>query len=569
MYARARSVEVAQMVNVPYRSTGLANRMAYQTLTTAASRAAGRIPQFQYAPPQRRTFQPIHGALNGLGCCASCADQGADVSYDAAKSMGLGALGATNPLVAAAATGIASKAVAVGASSLLAAAGAGAFAGPIGAAVGIVVGLLSQRLFGHANYAAVANDVASRLKYAEGYKQIAGQYPGRVYGADDLKQVWYGLVHEGLFPKNPASAGWAPGAACNVQACINGVRDSKGNCPGCGGSEGWANDLFTGSLVNQIQGFTGAIRTANQQGIQNPITIADQILIPAWAPPDQGSKNIKWAYPGNSANPSLIRQLFIDTVDAIEYAQNKSLPLFYGSVPSDSGFAPPVAAPLPVAAPPPATVVVSPSCSLPYVWNGTQCVIPSQPSKAPVASSCVAPMVWNGTQCVQPAAAAPTVPTAPPQAIPTQTPIPPGFTVVASDSQGTPIFGSPQGVLYQWNGAQMQLFSGQVSGAASSAAQMQAALQNALAAGQSQQQAVAAALNQAQQAGVAVTPQLQQQVVAQTQATAQAPIQPTAAGVNISGTLGTVAVVGSVLALLFFTARPVGQPTQTRSRRRA
>lgn len=560
------------MVNVPYRSTGLSRRMANMAMTTSGTRAQGRFP-IAFAPPPRRTVQPVQGPVGGLGCCPEC--HGGGVNYDVAKTMTLGALGATNPLVAAAATGIASKAVAVGASSLLAAAGAGAIAGPIGAAVGIVVGLLSQKLFGHANYAAVANDVASRLKYAEGYKQIAGQYPGRVYGSADLKQVWYGLVHEGVFPKN-AGGGWAPGTVCNIQACINGARDKNGNCPGCGGSEQWANDLFTGSLVNPLQGFSGAIRAGNQQGIQNPIQIADQILIPNWAPPDQGSKNIKWAYPGSSTAPSLVRQLMVDTLDAVEYESNKALPLFYGTVPGapPTAVAPP--APLPVTAPPPATIVAKPNCAPPYVWNGTQCVLPNPtaPVTLPAAiAMCASPQVWNGSQCVAPASAAPTVPTAPPQTIPTQTPIPAGFSVVATDSQGTPIFANPQGVLYQWNGAGMQLFAGQVGANTSAAAQMQAALQNALAAGQSAQQAAAAALNQAQSAGVAVTPQLAQQVADQTMATAQAPIQATTAstaGLGLSGMTGILAVAGTLALLVFATARPAGPvPAAKKERGRA
>lgn len=559
------------MVSVPYRSTGLYRQMQNIAMSTSGTRAQGQMP-VGFARPARRFIQPIHGPVGGLGalsCCSACSQDG--INYDAAKSMAFGALGATSPLVSSAVTGIAGKAVAVGATSLLASAGAGAFAGPIGAAVGIVVGLLSQKLFGHANYAAVANDVASRLKYAEAYKQIAGQYPGRVYGSADLKQVWYGLVHEGVFPKNPASQGWAPGTVCNVQACINGSRDKNGNCPGCGGSEQWANDLFTGSLVNPLQGFSGAIRAGNQQGLQNPIDIADQILIPNWAPPDQGSKNIKWAYPGNSAAPSLVRQLMVDTLDAVEYEGNKSLPLFYGTVPGVSPAATAPPPPPPVTAPPPATVVANPNCAPPYVWNGTQCVIPNgvaMPLPVQGVSQCPAGQVFNGTQCVSPAAAAPTVPTGSPQTLPGQTPIPAGFSVVASDAQGSPIFANPQGVLYQWSGTGMQLFSGQVSANTSAAAQMQAALQNALASGQSQQQAAAAALNQAQSAGVAVTPQLAQQVADQTQATAQAPIQGTSAstaGIGLSGMTGVLAVAGTVALLLFATARPVG-PTKERKR---
>lgn len=531
---------------VPYRSSGSARAMMARALTTAGNRG-----QLKATPTPWRGIQPVRGGLGSLGCGCGCGGTGgcsdsSHVSYEAARR-GLGALG-TSPLVGTVASAALSKGIAYGASSLLAAAGAGSIAGPVGAVVGVVIGLLSQKLFGHANYAKVANDVASRLQYAEAYKQVAGQYPGRLYGTDELKQIWYGMVHEGLFPKNPASAGWAPGASCNVQGCIGGQRDKNGNCPGCGGSEGWATDMFTGAMAVPVQGFTGAVRQGVAQGITNPIQIADRILIPAWAPPDQGRKNIKWAYPGNSTNPSLIRQLMIDTLDDAEYNMNKSLPVFYGSVPGQQ--AQPTQSTVAVAAPtpqPPGSAA-APLCASPYVWNGSQCVMPtSQGSASP--------------QTPIPTGATTPTPTPVAAAAPVTNASQPGnvaamggqWTNVGSDIAGNPVFSDAKGVLYQWNGNAMVYFNGQLASGQSPAAQMQAAIQQALAQGASSSQAAASALSQAQSAGVQVTPALQSQVATQAAVTAAAPAS---AGVFESvGSTGVIVAGLAVVGLLFFGKR--------------
>jgi hypothetical protein len=179
------------------------------------------------------------------------------------------------------------------------------------------------------------------------------------------------------------------------------------------------------------------------------------------------------------------------------------------------------------------------------------------------ALSCTTPYVWNGTQCVLPNAAVP-----PSSAPPAGTP-PAGFTVVGNDSSGNPIFANPQGVLYSWTGSGMQLWSGQLASSSSAAAQMQAALQNALAQGQSAQQAAAAALQQAQSAGVAVTPQLQQQVATQTQATQAAPIAAgVGGGLSLSSTASMLSIAAAVVGLMFATAHPAGRTPRRRSRGR-
>lgn len=259
----------------------------------------------------------------------------------------LGALG-TSPLVSAVAPKVIGAAAGIGTGALIGtaagSAGAiafGAAAGSVvpivGTAVGAVVGFLATKLFGHANYAAVAQSVAQQLQLAEAYKQVAGQYPGRVYGTQELHMVWWGLMHEGLFPKNPSSAGWAPGAVCDIAGCIAGKRDGSGNCPGCGGNQRWVDDLFIDGIMTQLMGFgSRSLAAATNKGLTNPITITDQLYTPAWSGPDLGSAGIKWASIGGSTNPALTRQLVIDTYDAALAANNPNLPLYYGAIPGQS-----------------------------------------------------------------------------------------------------------------------------------------------------------------------------------------------------------------------------------------
>lgn len=587
---------------VPYISSGAGRRMAARALTSSGSRnAGGRYPQ------------RLHGLGCGCGGGCGCGSKGLQglqggggvapapgpglvmidpyglpyVPYRAARvlrGLGLGFLGDSNALEAAAAGGAAKYGATVGTTSLLTAAGAGAVAGPVGIVVGVVVGLLTSKLFGKANQAQIANDVATRLKYAEAYKQVAGLYPGRVYGVNEVKQVWYGLVHEGVFPKN-----WG-GGTCDVNACISGIR-SGGKCPNCGGQEQWVDDLFSGALANPTQGFNGAIKAAG--AVTNPVQIADNVLIPAWSGPDPNKFNIKWAYPGNSTNASLVRQLMIDSLDAVEYAANPNLPVYYGSVPGQQ--APPPAAP----APPPAVAVTPTGAVIPQVTvnapvptpvpgnptsvqtpvvtgtalcpvgtvraPGGQCILPNQ---------CPAPYVSNGTQCVLPSASqqtGPAPPSIPSASAPPSAAVPSSYNQVGTDANGVPVFANAQGVLYQYSGTGWTQFTGQLQNPASQQAALQAAIQAALAQGYSQQQAAAAALASQQSAGASVPPALVQSAPDQAAAAAAAPQStPVAAAGStdfFSGNTGLVAIAVAVIGFGFVTAHPK-KGAARRSRRR-
>ena len=556
---------------VPYRSAGSHRRMIQQRMTSVGNRALGHMPHIPARALGALSCGCGGGCSHGLGGGGPAVAPGpgaltADpwgfpyVPYEAAKRLGLGALG-TSVLASQVAQGAIGKAAGYGAGiaagAALSAVGAGAAAGSVvpivGTVVGAVVGLLSSKLFGHANYAQIAQDVATRLKYAEAYKQIAGLYPGRLMGVDDLKQVWKGLVHEDTFPKN-----WG-GGTCNVNGCIAAGAAGAGNvCNNCGGNEGWVDDLFSGQLANPVQGFSGAIKQANGQGMSNPVQIADSVLIPAWSGPDPNKFNIKWASPSNSTNPSLVRQLMIDSLDAVEYNQNKSLPIFYGTDPNAapaSAPAPVVQAPAPVAAPP-----VTPAGGI-----NTQ-LIPS----APATIQCTAPLVWNGTQCVLPTSSQSTAP-APPAAAPSAAPpsVPSSYTQVGADANGHPVFANPQGVLYQWNGTAFQQFTGQLASGSSVAAQVQAAIQAALAQGYTPAQAAQAAVAQQQAAGVQVPPQIIAQAPDQAAATAAAPATASTGGGFLTGNTGLIAIGLAVIGFGLATAHPKNRNLGKRSRRRA
>jgi hypothetical protein len=337
------------------------------------------------------------GALGGLGrCCCNPAALGS-----------LGATTATGQIASKGAGLLASQMVVsqAGASAIAAgmsAAGVGAAAGTVvpivGTIVGAVVGLLASRLFGHANYAQISMDVSNRLRLAEAYRKVAGAFPGRMYGLPELLQIWYGLIHEGLFPKNCAgSMGGGPSCdangrpLCNVAACIAGVRNSAGQCPNCGGTEQWAADIFTGVPNvdrgtgvpggNPLQSLLGAYKAATQQGTTDPVSMAN-VLISAWGGPDS-KFNVKWAYPGNSNNAALTTQLMIDSMDAMAASQNAQTPVTYGS-----GIEPLQAAPI-VATQPVSPTAAAPAAS-PVAAAPSAASVPVQPppsGPAPAGSS--------------------------------------------------------------------------------------------------------------------------------------------------------------------------------------
>jgi hypothetical protein len=577
---------------VPYRSNGGSTAMIERAFSTVGTRAHGR----SMLSNPHRSVQPVlpaaPRAFAGLGTWSICADCAApQVGYDAAKRQPLGALGASAAVTAGkqvysgvgTGTVVASTATAIG-TSVATAIGAGAAAGSvvpiIGTAIGAIVGLLASGILNHKTDPEVGN-----------FNQAISLYKQNPTSVINIANKY--LVLAGLFDLQPSQI--------------------KGNIPiykryGRMGEQRFVTDMVT-LIYNAAQ--TGQITAAD-----TPLTIMSRIVQPWIDSFGYGTMT--------DNNADMINLILLGMVADYVTGHQKVWSAVGGQYPFTS--VPAFALPQLTAPPPTPPANPQATCTAPYVWNGSQCVLPNAPaqtipsaagqlsadqslaaqgwqrsgtdanghglySKSGVAvlyafingnlvpttistgavsaaANCAAPYVWNGTQCVLPNNA---LPPTPPQATAT---VPSNYSAVGVDAAGNTIYSSPQGVLYSWTGSGMQIFSGQLASGNSAAAQMQAALQNSLAQGQSAQQAAAAALQQAQSAGVAVTPQLQQQVAAQVDATQAAPVQPIAAGLGMGGSLGTaasvVSIVAAVLGLALATARPVkhsgGRPQRRAAR---
>jgi hypothetical protein len=275
--------------------------------------------------------------------------------------------------------------------------GAGAAAGSVvpgigtavGAVVGIAVGYLSSKLFGHANQGQILDDITTRMKYADAYKGIAGQIPGRVIGIHDLLFVTYGLLAEGYYPQNTAR---------NVGVLHNQLCPPQ--YPKCGsGSEQWIQALFQKTNGDDL--LNDLIKKANNAGVTNPITIADQYVIPAWqSSAGKGTHDQSWAAPANTPNASLMRQLIIDWVDATEAQSNANLPVYYGQIPgSTSAGAPAAPAPAPVTGGQiivPRTSPILPTVAAPATPAAAPAPVPVTPTAAPAPTVPTASLSPNG-----------------------------------------------------------------------------------------------------------------------------------------------------------------------------
>lgn len=505
---------------VPYRPNGATRAgMVNRTMNTTGTRATGRVA---YMPDPRRTVQPVSSGFADLCGCPDCAP----LNYEATKRQALGALGAA-AILGQTVSGVKAGTTAAGVStaigtSVAGAIGAGAAAGSvvpiIGTAIGALVGLFASGVLNHRADPEVQNfNQASALyrQNPESVLNIADKY----------------LVLAGLFDLLPGQI--------------------KGNIPiykkyGRMGEYRFVTDMCT--RIYQ------AAQAGQITGTDTPQTVMARIVQP-WID--------AWGYgPMVDSNADMITLTILGMVaEYLAGAQTR-----WVAVKGDYPFGglPKFALPQPVAAlPAPAAQVPAnaiPTCPAGYVWNGTQCVLrASAPVVPQTAGSCSAPYVWNGSQCVLPLGATPPASALPPSiapANPSAKQVPGGYTVVGADSNGNAVFANPQGVLYQYTASGMQMFSGQLASNSSAAAQMQAAIQNALTQGMSAQQAAAAALQQGQSAGVAITPQLQQQVAAQTDATQAAPVQATTAGFSLGNTAAILSIGATLLGLAFATARP-------------
>jgi hypothetical protein len=526
-----------------------------------------------------------HEWVEGLGCASDCAC--------ASCSQGLGALGVVAPdtttegELVSSGVSIATGALAtagVSAGALALGVSIGSAAGPIGTVVGAVAGYLTSKLFGHADYASIYSQVSNSIQLAQAYIQVAGKYPGRVYGWLEVQYIWSGLVHYGIFPQNYNGGGVLgknPGLGVCTEAMI-----SK-NINACG-TQSWINDVVVGTGTKAIQ---PQIERANKAGVYNPTQVWSSYVSPVWAGPVECSGCVDWFLPGNarSGYASLVQQLVIDTIDAIEFNSNDCLALYYGSIPSGwtcgcakgcAGVvaAAPAAAPAPATAPKasastagtgatlhaaapaatPALTAVAAGCSVNVVTN------PSATIQAGSGQTLCDPSgnVWsfgtqqcNSTTCQgyailingQSAAGgfANTIAFIDGQIVAenefgtgywtgsgwgsltsacVQAPV--GWSQIGSDTSGNPVFESPSGVLYECSGTNMVMFSGNLDltgGQVEPAQALQALIQGNMAAGQSLEAATQAALATVQETGTALTPEVTGAVADQVAQTYSAP----------------------------------------------
>jgi hypothetical protein len=535
---------------VPYHAGVGARAMIARALQSSGTRAQGRVPSVPPGLfPNRRTIQPIvpnTTALSGL-CCADCAT---NIPYEAAKR-GLSGFGIT---------------------SLTAPVGAGAGAGAaIGASQGASIG------------SAIVPGVGTAIGAAIG--AIGGAIAGAINKKDPEQYNFDQAV--ALWQANP-DAVYSIGNKYLPLAGLFDLSLKNPHIPIYQKYGRMGEQKFVTDLVNLIYraGLSGQISTSD-----TPITVFSNIVQP-WIN--------SWGYgPMQDPHADLINRLMIGMVlDYVTgdwktawFARSGDFP--FSSLPS---FQLPAAAPPPPAAAPAPPPVALPSPATPQVPAlpaPAPTPVPTPVSVQPVAPigvgaavapvaaltpppsavtplvatptapvvtspSCTSPLVWNGTACVLPTPTTTPAPTSSPTGLPVATVAaspPAGFSVIGNDTNGNPVFSNSQGVLYQWNGTAMQMFVGQLQTGQSVAAQVQAAVQSALAQGQTTAQAAQTALAQVQSQGVAVTPAIQSQVTDQTAAAATAPTTVTMAGVSGFGSTGLLVVLG-VVGVLFATARP-------------
>lgn len=518
------------MAMVAYNGGRSARAMMARAFSTSGTRRLGRpagiVPNI-YFHPHIQPIVPATSVLSGLGCCSDCVSElthensCTNIPYQAAKRMRLGALGqGYEPPVGAGA----GKGAEIGAAQG-AAIGSKIVPG-IGTAIGTVIGAIGGAIAGSINkrdpeeynfQQAVALWQANRnavLNIGNKYLVLAGLFDLDLKGPHIPIYLKYGRMGEQRFVTDMMNQVY--------QAALAGKITAK--------------DTPQTIMANVVQPWIDAWGKGPM--VDPHSDLINLILLGMIAEYVAGQEH-SWTarsgdYPFGSLPPFPLQQVLarsaapVPTAPPVQVSTQPVLPI----VTAPPAMRPAIVTPTlvtPVTAKPVAPVITQPSCTAPLVYNGTQCVMPSTPAPAPTA---------------------PTTPVAAVAAAP-----PAGFTQIGTDATGNPVFSNPQGMLYQWNGTAMQLFSGQLASGQSMGAQIQAAIQQALAQGQSAQQAAQTAIAQAQSQGLPITPAAQPAIAEQAAVTAATPSVATA-GFAPTGMSGWLAVGAGLLLLMFATAHP-------------
>lgn len=571
---------------VPYRSNGSARRaMMARTMSSAGNRALGRNP---YSGAGGRAPAP------GPGLTYQAPDALPIVPYEAAKRMQLGALGlATSgpPVGAGAGAG-----AAIGASQ---GASYGSVAGPIGTAIGAVIGAIGGAIAGSINKKDPEQynfDQAVALwqqnpdnVYAIGnkYLPLAGLFDLNLKNPHIPIYLKYGHMGEFRFVNDLVNLVYTAAQQGRITASDTPLTimsrivqpwiDSWGYGPMVDPHSDLINRLIVGMIWDYV---TGNEHNWTARGGDYPFNL------PKFALPQQQQAPPPAAVAAPAA-PTPTPQLVV--TPSVSYAApgttlqrdtNATMATPYGIFVSQMNGVFKWQAPGSSSA---VDIAYSPTFTrgagtLQLQWTGNQVIannsdgtvwgfnpnakqfvqITAAQAATPAPAPPPAPVVITHDQTGMPVAVV-TSPPPPQQTVtPTQAQVPSGFNQVAVDQAGNPVFSNAQGVLYSWNGAAMVQFTGQLGGASSQAAQVQAAIQAALAQGYSAAQAAQAAIAQQQATGAQVPPAIIQQAPAQAAVTAAAP-QTAGIGGALSGSTGLIAVGLTLVGLMFATARPAGK----------
>lgn len=585
---------------VPYRSSGSARAMMARAMSSAGNRALGRMP---YSGAGGRAPAP------GPGLTYQAPNSLPFVPYEAAKRMRLGGLGMASPAppVGAGAGAGATIGATQGASY-------GAYAGPVGAAIGAVIGAIGGAIAGSINKkdpeqynfdqaVAIWNQQPDAV-YAIGnkYLPLAGLFDLNLKNPHIPIYLKYGHMGEFRFVNDLANLVYNSAQQGKITANDTPITimsrivqpwiDSWGYGPMVDPHSDLINRLIIGMIYDYV---TGNEQNWNARGGDNPFRLPKFALPQPVAPPPPAAV----AAPTPSVAPQIVAPAPSVTYAAngttLQHDTNASMATPYGIFTSMMNGSyrlqlPGTSSAIDVAYSPQHTGGAG---TLQIQWTGNQVVATNSdgslwafnPSTRQFVQISAATAVAPASPPVNaaPAPAVPvtiahdqtgmplvTLPAIPPMVPPTQAQVPSGFNQVAVDQAGNPIFANAQGVLYAWNGAAMTQFTGQLGSASSQAAQVQAAIQAALAQGYSAAQAAQAAIAQQQAAGAQVPPSIMAQAPAQAAATAAAPQveAPQTAGIGgaLSGSTGLIAVGLTVVGLLFATARPAGNVAKGRRR---
>lgn len=436
---------------------------------------------------------------------------------------------------------------------------AGSVAGPIGMAVGAILGLVVGGLFTK-HYLNVAQANAGEDQAVQAFNQyrtIAGQIPGRQIGMDGMHAVWLGAVYSGLFPLNnqrkcfhdgclkyPGNPDWIYGVLYNgannpytFAWAMQQLQSNRGAASASAMQPMLMRSTFPRTALKSLAGL-GQVGAA---GVPEAVTMVDSFFIPS-----NTHDSPAWAVP----QTALEHQIIYDAADAYLAANAGFSTTPYVGASSSYSLAPAQllsaasSTVLPALIPTSASTVGSPYFSpgvQPVTTSPTYCISHDlaqgvearyDQTMMPIVRSCppLAPIATPLFQPSNPAlvsqAGTGTSVMAATNANLDASLAAQGFTRVAMSTQGFPLY-SQAGMVYAYENGQLYPFSSVAQLAATGNAgsglaipatgidpNTLAQIRAAVAAGVPPQQAALGAAQTLAAQGVPITPQVQSQLTA-------------------------------------------------------